>query len=139
MDKYLDNMTDTIVVEENKEDIQKMKEKLEKKERTFEIMNDVGEIITMIATPGLLSWIPTPADAVDGPIVEIIVTVAFISGVIMKTVSKSQLKKIKAMKLNQDSSYYPLSDNISESDKKNVSELMKILKEKKSSTAKVRA
>lgn len=133
----MEKVPGSIVVKEKKEDINKLKEKLAKKEKIFGVLNDVGTAITTFATPTLVGSLLSPFDF-DGPVVEIISGVVLLVGIGLKSISKAQLNKIKAMKANGDGSYQEMKFEIDDKDKNNLIEAIAKIAAKKSETQKLK-
>ena len=53
---------DTLMVSENRSDVEKMKEALQKKENTCRTINKVGTVLTTIGSPALVTSLVSPFD-----------------------------------------------------------------------------
>lgn len=89
------NRINTVVIEEDRENIKKI-ENYCKKKKNIELLGKVGNSLTKVGSPVLIGSVLSPFDF-EGPIIEIISGVIVLCGIIMKEVSKSKLEKIKAI------------------------------------------
>jgi hypothetical protein len=120
-------LPEVIVVNEDKEIIEKMKNKLARQQEKYEKINDIGIILTNVATPGLAASLLSPFD-IEGPIVEVICGIALIAGITMKSIAKNRLDRINAIKTDGTSEYKELNLSVDEKDKKNLLEVIEKIK-----------
>ncbi len=128
---------DVMGVYENRSDVEKMKEKLAKKEKTCRTINKVGTVLTTIGSPALVTSLVSPFDF-DGPIIEIISGIILVAGTLMKKFSGDELKEIEAIKSNGEYHYEKVSSNIDDEDMQNIQTTFEHLREKTSSKGRAR-
>ena len=95
---------DVIAVNEKRSDVEKMKEKLAKKEKTCRTINKVGTVLTTIGSPSLVASLISPFDF-EGPVVEIISGIVLVAGTLMKKFSGDELEEIEAIKYYMESKF----------------------------------
>ena len=110
---------DGIYFYESREDVNKMKEELQKKEKTFTTMNKVGNLLTQIGSPVLVGSLVSPFD-IEGPVIEIISGIVLIVGTIMKKISLDELEKLEAVKSNGVVGSTKITSNIDQVDIDNI-------------------
>lgn len=128
---------DVIAVNEKRSDVEKMKEKLAKKEKTCRTINKVGTVLTTIGSPALVTSLISPFDF-DGPIIEIISGIILVVGTLMKKFSGDELKEIEAIKSKGEYHYERVSSNIDDEDMQNIKTTFEHLREKTSSKGRAR-
>ncbi len=120
---------DTLMVSENRSDVEKMKEALQKKEKTCRTINKVGTVLTTIGSPVLVGSLVSPFD-IEGPLVEIISGIVLVIGTLMKKFSADELEEIEAIKNNGEYHYQKVSSHIDDEDMQNIRETFETIKEK---------
>lgn len=120
---------DTLMVSENRSDVEKMKEALQKKEKTCRTINKVGTALTTIGSPVLVGSLVSPFD-IEGPLVEIISGIVLVIGTLMKKFSADELEEIEAIKNNGEYHYQKVSSHIDDEDMQNIRETFETIKEK---------
>ena len=120
---------DTLMVSENRSDVEKMKEALQKKEKTCRTINKVGTVLTTIGSPVLVGSLVSPFE-VEGPLVEIISGIVLVIGTLMKKFSADELEEIEAIKNNGEYHYQKVSSHIDDEDMQNIRETFETIKEK---------
>lgn len=128
---------DVIAVNEKRSDVEKMKEKLAKKEKTCRTINKVGTVLTTIGSPALVTSLISPFDF-DGPIIEIISGIILVVGTLMKKFSGDELKEIEAIKSKGEYHYERVSSNIDDEDMQNIKTTFEHLREKTSNKGRAR-
>ena len=98
----METYPDGIYLYESRDSVEKMKEELAKKEKNFQTMQKIGNVLTQIGSPVLVGSLVSPFD-IEGPTVEIISGVVLVVGTIMKKVSKDELEKLEVTKLLKQS------------------------------------
>ena len=93
-----------LVVNETKENIDKMTKELEKKKKAFEILGNTGKTITNVSKPAFIGSLLSPFD-IEGPLIEIISGVALVAGYAMEKFSKINIEKIDSIMTNGDNSH----------------------------------
>ena len=111
----MNNNPEVIVIKEKRENVDKMKQELAKKEKQYTTLKNVGEALSAFGTPVLIGSLLSPVDF-DGPIIEIVSGVVLIAGTIMKKVAQNELENIEAMKTDGDHKHVPVSSKIDEKD-----------------------
>ena len=106
---------DGIYLYEDREDVNKMKEELIKKEKTFTTMNKVGNLLTQIGSPVLVGSLVSPFD-IEGPVVEIISGIVLVVGTLMKKISLDELEKLEAIKNNGEYGSLKITKNFDKED-----------------------
>ena len=86
----MNNNPEVIVIKEKRENVDKMKQELAKKEKQYTTLKNVGEALSAFGTPVLIGSLLSPFDF-DGPIIEIVSGVVLIAGTIMKKVAQNEL------------------------------------------------
>lgn len=120
---------DTVIVTENRSDVEKMKEALQKKEKTCRTINKVGTALTTIGSPVLIGSLVSPFD-IEGPFVEIISGIVLVVGTLMKKFSADELEEIEAIKNNGEYHYQKVSSHIDDEDMANIRDTFERIKEK---------
>lgn len=120
---------DTLMVSENRSDVKKMKEELQKKEKTYRTINKVGTALTTIGSPVLVGSLVSPFD-IEGPLVEIISGIVLVIGTLMKKFSADELEEIEAIKNNGEYHYQKVSSHIDDEDMENIRSTFEAIKEK---------
>lgn len=120
---------DTLMVSENRSDVEKMKEALQKKENTCRTINKVGTVLTTIGSPVFVGSLVSPFD-IDGPVIEIISGIVLVIGTLMKKFSADELEEIEAIKNNGEYHYQKVSSHIDEDDMENIRYTFETIKEK---------
>lgn len=120
---------DTLMVCENRSDVEKMKESLAKKEKTCRTINKVGTVLTTISSPALVASLVSPFD-IEGPLVEIISGVVLVIGTLMKKFSGDELEEIEAIKNSGEYHYQKVSSNIDDADMNNIRTTFDTIREK---------
>jgi hypothetical protein len=110
---------DGIYLYESREDVNKMKEELQKKEKTFTTMNKVGNLLTQIGSPVFVGSLVSPFD-IEGPTIEIISAVVLVVGTLMKKISLDELEKLEAIKNNGVVGSSKLTSNFDQQDIENI-------------------
>lgn len=110
---------DGIYLYEDREDVNKMKEELIKKEKTFTTMNKVGNLLTQIGSPVFVGSLVSPFD-IEGPTIEIISAVVLVVGTLMKKISLDELEKLEAIKNNGVVGSSKLTSNFDQQDIENI-------------------
>ena len=95
---------DVMAVSESRSDVEKMKEKLARKEKTCRTINKVGTVLTTIGSPALVASLISPFDF-EGPVVEIISGIVLVAGTLMKKFSGDELEEIEAIKTQGEYHY----------------------------------
>lgn len=120
---------DTLMVSENRSDVEKMKEELQKKEKTCRTINKVGTVLTTIGSPVLVGSLVSPFD-IEGPLVEIISGIVLVIGTLMKKFSADELEEIESIKNNGEYHYQKVSSHIDDDDMENIRSTFEAIKEK---------
>lgn len=110
---------DGIYLYEDREDVNKMKEELIKKEKTFATMNKIGNLLTQIGSPVFVGSLVSPFD-IEGPTIEIISAVVLVVGTLMKKISLDELEKLEAIKNNGVVGSSKLTSNFDQQDIENI-------------------
>ena len=120
---------DTLMISENRSDVEKMKAELQKKEKTCRTINKVGTVLTTIGSPVLVGSLVSPFD-IEGPLVEIISGIVLVIGTLMKKFSADELEEIEAIKNNGEYHYQKVSSHIDDDDMENIRSTFDAIKEK---------
>lgn len=120
---------DTLIVSENRSDVEKMKEELAKKEKSMRTINKVGTVLTTISSPTLVASLVSPFD-LEGPLVEIISGIVLVIGTLMKKFSGDELEEIEAIKNSGEYHYQKVSSNIDDVDMENIRTTFDTIREK---------
>lgn len=133
------DLPETLVINESKEDVSKMKEALAAKEKFYIKLNKVGNSLTTLSQPVFIASILSPFDF-EGPLIEIISAVTLGIGALTKVIAKGKLENIEAIRTNGTANYTKVSfkvDAASEEDMKTalnrIMEARKEIKKTKSS------
>ena len=125
----METYPDGIYLYESRDSVEKMKEELAKKEKNFQTMQKIGNVLTKIGSPVLVGSLVSPFD-IEGPTVEIISAVVLVVGTIMKKVSKDELEKLEAIKTNGEYHSSKITHNVDDEDLKNIRETFERIREK---------
>ena len=125
----METYPDGIYLYESRDSVEKMKEELAKKEKNFQTMQKIGNVLTQIGSPVLVGSLVSPFD-IEGPTVEIISGVVLVVGTIMKKVSKDELEKLEAIKTNGEYHSSKITHNVDDEDLKNIRETFERIREK---------
>lgn len=128
------DLPETLVISESKENTEKIKSALEKKEEFYVKLNKTGNVLTTVGKPVLIGSLLSPFDF-EGPIIEIASAVTLSIGIIIKTIAKNELKEIKAIKTNGEK-YQDVQDDIDEKVEKEIQEILDTISKRKSSKKK---
>lgn len=128
---------DVMAISENRTDVEKMKEKLAKKEKTCRTINKVGTVLTTIGSPTLVASLISPFDF-EGPVVEIISGIVLVAGTLMKKFSGDELEEIEAIKTQGEYHYQKVSSKIDEQDMRDIQTTFERLREKIANKGKTR-
>lgn len=120
---------DGIYLYESREDVNKIKEELIKKEKTFKTLNKVGSVLTQLGSPVFVGSLVSPFD-IEGPTIEIISGIVLIIGTLMKKISLDELEKLEAIKNNGEFSYTKITNNIEKEDIENIRKTFEMIREK---------
>ena len=111
--------SDGIYLYETRDNVDKMKEELKKKEKTFTTVNKVGNLLTQIGSPVFVGSLVSPFD-IEGPIVEIISGIVLVIGTLMKKISADELEKLEAIKNNGELHSTKITSNFDKEDIDNI-------------------
>lgn len=128
------DLPETLVISESKENTEKIKSALEKKEEFYVKLNKTGNVLTTVGKPVLIGSLLSPFDF-EGPIIEIASAVTLSIGIIIKAIAKNELKEIKAIKTNGEK-YQDVQDDIDEKVEKEIQEILDTINKRKSSKKK---
>ena len=128
------DLPETLVVSESRENTEKIKSALEKKEEFYVKLNKTGNVLTTVGKPVLIGSILSPFDF-EGPIIEIASALTLSIGIIIKTIAKNELKEIKAIKTNGER-YQDVQYDIDEKGEKEILEILDTINKKKSNKRK---
>lgn len=120
---------DGIYLYEDRSTVEKMREELIKKEKTFKTINKIGNILTIIGSPVLVGSLVSPFD-IEGPLIEIISAVVLVVGTLMKKVSADELEEIEAIKTNGEYHYKKINSNLDKEDIENIKKTFEQIKVK---------
>ena len=120
---------DTLMVSENRSDVEKMREELAKKEKRCRTINKVGTALTTIGSPVLVGSLISPFD-IEGPFVEIISGIVLVVGTFMKKFSADELEEIEAIKTSGEYHYQKVSSHIDDEDMDNIKATFDAIREK---------
>ena len=115
----METYPDGIYLYESRDSVEKMKEELAKKEKHFQTMQNVGNVLTQIGSPVLVGSLVSPFD-IEGPTVEIISAVVLIVGTIMKKIAGDELEKLEAIKSNGEYHSSKITHNVDKEDIENI-------------------
>ena len=110
---------DGVYLYETRDNVDKMKEELKKKEKTFTTVNKVGNLLTKIGSPVFVGSLVSPFD-IDGPTIEIISGIVLVIGTLMKKISADELEKLEAIKNNGESHATKITSNFDKEDIDNI-------------------
>lgn len=115
----METYPDGIYLYESRDSVEKMKEELAKKEKNFQTMQNVGNVLTQIGSPVLVGSLVSPFD-IEGPTVEIISAVVLIVGTIMKKIAGDELEKLEVIKSNGEYHSSKITHNVDKEDIENI-------------------
>lgn len=124
---------DTIIIEENREEVNKLKEKLDKKEKTFTTLGKVGKSLTNFGMPVFIGSILSPFDF-EGPVIEMVSALTLGVGALINTIAKKELEEIKTIRTNGYNNYekinYELDQDTSDKIRNAIIKTMKVVNSK---------
>ena len=128
------DLPEALVISESKENTEKIKSALEKKEEFYVKLNKTGNVLTTVGKPVFIGSLLSPFDF-EGPIIEIASAVTLSIGIIIKAIAKNELKEIKANKTNGEK-YQDVEYDIDEKVEKEIQEILDTINKRKSSKRK---
>ena len=128
------DLPEALVISESKENTEKIKSALEKKEEFYVKLNKTGNVLTTVGKPVLIGSLLSPFDF-EGPIIEIASALSLSIGIIIKAIAKNELKEINAIKTNGEK-YQDVEYDIDEKVEKEIQEILDTINKRKSSKRK---
>lgn len=128
------DLPEALVISKSKENTEKIKSALEKKEEFYVKLNKTGNVLTTVGKPVLIGSLLSPFDF-EGPIIEIASALTLSIGIIIKAIAKNELKEIKAIKTNGEK-YQDVEYDIDEKVEKEIQEILDTINKRKSSKRK---
>ena len=128
------DLPEALVISESKENTEKIKSALEKKEEFYVKLNKTGNVLTTVGKPVLIGSLLSHFDF-EGPIIEIASALTLSIGIIIKAIAKNELKEIKAIKTNGEK-YQDVEYDIDEKVEKEIQEILDTINKRKSSKRK---
>lgn len=128
------DLPEALVISESKENTEKIKSALEKKEEFYVKLNKTGNVLTTVGKPVLIGSLLSPFDF-EGPIIEIASALTLSIGIIIKAIAKNELKEINAIKTNGEK-YQDVEYDIDEKVEKEIQEILDTINKRKSSKRK---
>lgn len=119
----MNEIPQTVVVTEDKEDIKKMQDSLSKKEEKYLSLYKTGNALKTFGTPVLIASLLSPFD-IEGPLIEIVSGVTLAVGAILTTVAKNELEEIKAIKANGTADYQNISYKLDKKDEEDLANVV---------------
>ena len=128
------DLPEALVISESKENTEKIKSALEKKEEFYVKLNKTGNVLTTVGKPVLIGSLLSPFDF-EGPIIEIASALTLSIGIIIKAIAKNELKEINAIKTNGEK-YQDVEYDIDEKVEKEIQEILDTINKRNSSKRK---